>query len=556
MKSLSSAMVALLSSTFLSAPAWAVDVNADYLNSLTSPKVSWSESEGTEVTMGDKTFYYTYNKPDNYEQTTTRVNNTAPSQDLDSKLFYGISGNQGGAIYSKSDNTADVTINSDFVGNHATSGGGAIYMYAPSSIRNISGTFVGNYARGGTPVGGAIYTTRPSSVGTYIESLTGNFVGNWVEGTGSDSFMHAGAVDNHGTINYLEANFIGNYGKSSGKPMYGGALHNGSSNDGKIGLLKGNFVGNGIDVGSAAGLGGALASSGKIDSIEDTNFYYNYVNSSTNARGGAIYTSDNIGNMSNLVFDNNFVTSDDTAYGGAIYSQSSIGNIVNSRFTNNSVQAPNGNGGAIYSTSNLNITADDGTSLFEGNTVNGESNAIYMEGTSDSKLDLNLTGTNNGAITFNDDIDGQYYNINVLGSNEGEVGFFKTVENFDNLAISEEAIMHMGVNSAINGKSMMFTSTEGYTGSSKPSVKVDIEVDKNARETNSGLITLTENVSGDYDVIVNSLNPDIYDGAYTAFLYAPNDTDSSDESFEVSRVIGSPYMWNWMKRKVLLGIWL
>ena len=495
MKNLSSVVIALLSSTFLSAPAWAVDMNANYLNSLTGPKVNWSESEGTEVTIGDKTFYYNYTKPTDYEETSTRINNTLATADVDKKLFTGISGPaDGGAIYSKSSAVGNIDIYSDFLNNTSSStstattyGAGMALRGTPITLGTISGDFVGNRATSGTGnvVGSAIYFDSTTSAAATIDTIEGNFINNsaYTRGGSSSKFIHGGAIDNHATINNINANFIGNYAKIDTGFVWGGALNNSSQAaaadafSGVIGTLSGTFIGNTAESGN-----------GEVR-------------------------------------------------GGALYNGNSIGSILNSSFIDNTVIGnSSSNGGAIYSTGDLNLVADNYDSLFEGNTVNGESNAIYITG-----ADLNLMASNNGTITFNDNITGNNYNMNVTGNDNGEVVFNQRVDNAKNFTITDGAVARLGVNADINAVSL--SRNTAATESSKSAFKVDLEVDAANQTTKSGRINLSGDVSGDYDVIVNSLNPDIYDGAYTAFLYAPNDTDSSDESFEVSRVIGSPYMW-------------
>ena len=484
----------LSAGTFLATSASAFDVTSSYLNSLTGPNISWSDSTGTEVQVGDQTFYYTYTKPTNYEETSTSLDGNFTNDDVTNKLFTGINGTDemSAAVMIKNatDSVEGVEIVSDFVDNSVNVtgpayGAGIIFRASDVVADKVQGNFINNkvVSSGAFTVGPAIFLSHNSTGNKYaiIRSIEGNFINNLAENTGS-GYVHAGAIDNHGQIDSVKGNFIGNHAKAKGGYAVGGAISNDtlSSSDAQLGTVNANFIGN----------------------IAESDIGY--------------------------------------AHGGAINNTSSLGNILNSNFVNNKVIGnENSHGGAIYSSKDLPVTADNGTSLFEGNTVNGESNAIYMDGTNTSVLNLNLTGTNNGIITFNDNIDGQYYNINVMGSNNGEVVFNQKVEHFHNLSISEEAIMHMGLNADISGKSMVFSGT----GGSKPTIKVDLEVDKANQTTKTGMITLSGDVSGDYNVIVNSMNTDAYDGAYAAFLTALNDTDSSDESFTVSRVIGNPYMW-------------
>ena len=107
--------------------------------------------------------------------------------------------------------------------------------------------------------------------------------------------------------------------------------------------------------------------------------------------------------------------------------------IVNTSFVNNSAEYVNEDdpygggayGGAIFSQTNLKITADNGTSLFDGNKVinNGveESNAIYMNNNNPDKTPLRLTleAKNNGVIQINDKISGSTYTH--INNSVGEV---------------------------------------------------------------------------------------------------------------------------------------
>ena len=168
MKSLSSVMVALLSSTFLSAPAWAVDVNVDYLNSLTGPKISWSDSEGTEVTIGDKTFYYTYNMPDDYTETTTSVFiSSGAEEDVTSKVFYAIDNYAAAANYSMNE---DINIKSDFIENYLAIHNG---YYSSVALGNIIGDFIGNSHSAIAINMSGVSTPEVAQIG----DITGNFIG-------------------------------------------------------------------------------------------------------------------------------------------------------------------------------------------------------------------------------------------------------------------------------------------------------------------------------------------------------------------------------------------
>ena len=90
------------------------------------------------------------------------------------------------------------------------------------------------------------------------------------------------------------------------------------------------------------------------------------------------------------------------------------------------------------------------------------------------------------------------------------------------------------------------TSAYRQPAGTSPLIKVDIKVDKAANAVNAGAIRVNNDVSGNYDVWVNALNPDILANiadACVPFLFAPNDDEATLSSFNVTRVIGSPYLW-------------
>ena len=251
--------------------------------------------------------------------------------------------------------------------------------------------------------------------------------------------------------------------------------------------------------------------------------------------------------------------------------------IINSTFTNNHADNDSGEtyGGAIYSQGDLNIIANNGkTSLFSGNTANGESNAIYMKKTTDdssedsgthpyvgpeeahlaggyvgSDSNLNLGATDKGVVQFDDAIDGDGYNINISGDGTGVVKFNNLFKNVTNFTLGANSITHLGVNSKVYAEHMNVSSSAIITGNavSSPIITVDVEVDKANNTVNTGQIFVDNDIDGEYRVLVNSLNPDVLDNtedAVVPFLFAPNDDTETGSSFAVARVIGSPYMWD------------
>ncbi len=198
--------------------------------------------------------------------------------------------------------------------------------------------------------------------------------------------------------------------------------------------------------------------------------------------------------------------------------------------TNVNVTQNTSNDAVISANTTVNITADAQTSSFTSNTAD---NAIYVDG-----ANLNLSAQNSGVLTFDDNISGNDYDVNILGDNSGMVRFNNHVNAVENLTFDNGAVANIGLDANIAANSMYQTSADATS-----TLVVDINVNQAAQTTSAGLIELVGQLSGNYNVIVNPANDDIYDGAYALFLSAPNDNDSSDESFTVTRVYGNPYLW-------------
>jgi len=474
-------------------------------------------------------------------------------------------GAYGGAIYAN--NSTFGGINGDFIGNYAQSSedgayGGAIYAVG-STFGNIIGDFIDNYASSASfsDIGGAI-----AASGSTFGDITGNFIGNYTSGSlGAQS----GAINasNNSVFGNITGDFIRNYASSGSGNVLGGAIV--ASSGSTFGNITGDFIRN-YAQGSSYVRGGAIYAENNSSFGDITgDFIGNHAQSLgnlsySNAWGGAIYASySTFGNITGDFIENYTSSSSSQAYGGAIYNnRGTIANIINSNFMDNYVEGnEESNGGAIWSNSDILITADNGASLFDGNKVNGESNAIYMQGTPEQgcsdceeytpeeRVNLNLSAVNNGTITFNDAIDGNIYNINVYGDGTGVVKLNNEVKGVTNFTLGANSITHLGLNSKVYAQNMNISSSAIPSGNavSSPIITVDVEVDKANNTVNAGQIHVDNDIEGDYRVLVNSLNPDVLDNtedAVVPFLFAPEDDSSTASTFSVARVIGSPYMWD------------
>ena len=304
--------------------------------------------------------YYSWSKDSNGNNTLTA--GTASSRDITyyvdkDRLSERITTNQNGA-----------NINKDFIGNTATSEGGAIYN-DNSTIGDITGDFIGNTVTNYSS-GGAIYNrgTIGNITGDFIDNtaysggaiynygtigdITGDFIGNAATSPSSSSSV-GGAIYNRGTIGNITGDFIGNTSAECG------AIYN---DNGTIGDITGDFIGN-----YAKYKGGAIYNNGTIGDITG-NFIGN--TSAYSFVGGAIYNSRKISDITG-----NFIRNS-ARQGGAIYNDGTTGNITGNFIGNYayySVSAYGPAGGAIYNYG----TIRDITGNFIGNTSAYQGGAIY-----------------------------------------------------------------------------------------------------------------------------------------------------------------------------------
>lgn len=201
---------------------------------------------------------------------------------------------------------------------------------------------------------------------------------------------------------------------------------------GTIGNINGAFDSNTSGAGGAA-----IYNTGTIGDITA-----NFINNEAHARGGAI-ANGSAGSIGNIIGD--FIGNKSSADGGAISNEGTITAIINSNFINNTVQnvdeyeflQDDVYGGAIYTKKDLNIIADNGTSIFSGNKVDDDGvvvqNAIYVDrgGSFSAPPTLTLESKNGGQIIFNDTIDGHKngYNLELKGDDKSVITLNNSVNN-------------------------------------------------------------------------------------------------------------------------------
>ena len=233
-----------------------------------------------------------------------------------------------------------------------------------------------------------------------ISNVQGVFIGNRSVGVSSNASCLSGQ-----NFGYIIGNFVANISEGLHNSL-AGAIRIYSAE-----YIEGAFINNGsVSAGSATG--GALSITDQVGSL-NADFITNYAVGGDVAKAGALYVSSNEAVMKNVsgTFSGNYVNaSSNQAQGGAIWTAGKI-SIKNSNFFNNHADgAKSALGGAIYTENDLEIAADNCVSAFIGNYIESAGqkteNAIFVVTSENSSPTITLNATNNGTITFNDQIDG------------------------------------------------------------------------------------------------------------------------------------------------------
>lgn len=495
------------------------------------------------------------------------------------------SGGSGGAIFNYG-KIEDIT--GKFIANTAITGGGAIYNNTNSSIANISGDFISNEATGSNGMGGAIYNRGKEK----IESITGDFISNTakvnggaiynqystaidkIEGNFIDNTAGSkgGAIYNEGKVDEISGNFIGNATSGVGNDDDGATLYNGGN--GKITNISGNFNGN-----KTSGYGAAIRNAGTIGDISA-----NFVANSSDKDGGAIYNNLNktIGNITG-----DFIGNSAGGSGGAIYGKSgAVFGTISGNFINNSAQK---SGGAMYILGNLKLASGDKTLFMSGNYTNYSTygkvyNAILGNFTSEFTVDT----SGGGAWVINDNLRNGIYKFtgdDTVDADTGLTSQYVAVNNdiinvksvtVDGTTLRFDAYQHedqnaknwdskgsfaasLNSNGTVNRDADSVTSltlnngafflANGYQDIVKlngySATNSFLHVDVNPDNMTADELHIAGDVQGTTNVIVHSSSDtDIRGKGGIMFAQSENDTTGNADSFMVSRVYGSPYLFN------------
>ncbi|MDR0485619.1 MAG: autotransporter domain-containing protein [Elusimicrobiota bacterium] len=183
------------------------------------------------------------------------------------------------------------------------------------------------------------------------------------------------------TLSFTSVKFLNNYAEERGGVIY--------ANASSI-VFENNVFENNVSnrAGNNPNGGGALHITNSNILFKGLNKFIK--NTASSGNGGAIYT--NVNSIWNLYGQIEFTSNSAARGGGAVYILASTMSINGfGKFSNNTAQ---NDGGAIYTdNSKLNISAESGAFIFEGNkAINGMGADIYLK--SNSSLSLNATGNN------------------------------------------------------------------------------------------------------------------------------------------------------------------
>ncbi len=561
---------------------------------------------------------------------------------------------EGGGIYIATNSRIE-DITSNFVNNYVSatesgnSSGGAIFNGA--TINSITGNFMGNHATAvsGNAAGGAISNDKTQASWVNLGKIKGNFVNNYAESINGTA--QGGAVYN---TEYLHSNadFIANYAKSTDGDVHGGAVYT-LKNSGTTSLpdnlmyrvtvhygdqeLETYALPNSQDNIQIISAQLTLDDAEAFEQLKQQNqqekdmmdillsipanelTIESYVD--LMIRMGSIPEDQKDQIMAEMdefspeekeqmlaevrqemAKEQEKIKTIQTA----INNSWSVNNVLvvaqqgssfmNSSFRNNKAESENGKalGGAIYG-SGIEITADNYTSVFDGNTANGKNNAIYVLNKSEkvtedlnkklsadiqnkfsqgevdynakvAAIDVKFSTVNDGIILLNDGIDGekgyriafsgdkgieekslrtpQYVKLNNSLANAGNVYVNSTTLMLGNGTYGKGEIV--SDHTALSLDNGVFDIANSYQevvklkGYSAANSYLHMDVD--VENLSADKLMVNGNVEGQTKLVLYPTSDKDIQGESIVFAESENDTAGNKDSFKVWRVYRSPYL--------------
>ena len=549
----------------------------------------------------------------------------------------------------------------NIVGNFINNSAGIGGALAGISIKDITGDFIGNYALVGGAIANSYFGVTGDFIGNYAQNeydsayggaiaqggftVTGDFIGNYAQSEGGNAY--GGAIYNGSTIGAITGDFIGNYAQSDRGNAFGGAIYTvpqvtslnmsdnllfhlnvkyndqeteiylpmGDPEDGSMQLINGTLT-----VGSeeeflaykknyfiytqvlkldpanitAADYVELMIQTGTIPEDQRDEALAKFEALSPEEQEEELSDIRQMAELTHNMVDTATPVTEIASVEGEM-------NFYNSSFRNNYVRSENGEakGGAIYG-SGITLTADNYTSIIDGNKANDESNAFYVQNKlgnvssgifpvgdltldiTSSTADLTLNTVNNGVILLNDGIDGesgyslafngdkgvdeagtagglslfnndgdgrtsQYIKLNNSIANAGNIDIVNTTLSFGKgpygkgeITADGDPVTKVSLQNAafdLYNKYQEKVTLKGWS-TSNSYLHVDVDVEN----LTADILNINGNVEGTTKLVLYPTSAKDITGKSIVFAQSSNDTTGTEDSFTVYRVYRSPYM--------------
>src|SRR5574344_216249 len=276
--------------------------------------------------------------------------------------------------------------------------GGAIYNRVGSDIKNIEGSFIGNFAK----------ADNVDSYGGAIENNNGKFgniKANFIKNSAIGANATGGAITNRnsGEITNITGDFIGNYAKSTSGVAKGGAI---SNDNGTIGDITGDFIGNYAKSTSGVAKGGAIYTNKDLNFVANNRqsvFSGNYTESAGVKDDNAIYVDSNSAKLSFKLKNNGSFVMKDNIDGTTGYDVDIQGDDINN--TNFYLQNDIKNADVSIGNTTLNLINNQiYANSFNTFTLTSDTNIkvdVDLANSSMDRITANTYGTHNGNVIVN-----------------------------------------------------------------------------------------------------------------------------------------------------------
>ena len=494
---------------------------------------------------------------------------------------------------------------------------------------NITGDFIGNFFSFNGPIFGGVIDNNGS-----IGHITGDFIGNGIssrEGGYTSYHAFGGAIHNNGSIGNITGDFIGNYAHAQGDNAYGGAVYNRTnagifikntafhitvkygdqeielysmpksvpnSSENDVQMVNGTLI---VDNQEAfdkykqsEGYIFGLIKNVSLDDFTLKSYVDLMVQAGAITPEAAEEALKQLEQMppeeqeAMLAEAKQEIEGIQNAINNATpIKEIDIANLkfYNSSFRNNYVKAAKGEalGGAFYGSS-VKITADNYTSVIDGNTANGKNNAFYVLknggvnlGQFDGELsldlpiaDLSFSTLNNGVFLLNDGINGesgygiamngdkgieeeslrtpQYVKLNNSIANAGSIYLSSTTLSLGTgpygkgeIVADGDPVTKMTLSNAafdLYNKYQDTVNLKGWKAAGNSFLHVDVDVEN----LTADMLNINGNVEGTTRLVLYPTSDKDIRGESILFAQSQNDTTGNADSFKVWRVYRSPYV--------------